>query len=118
MHRAEHRKRPGKRRGMRKKRRSRPSVPGHSVCSAFASVFSPSAPKRQTRQRNSQLHTGDYPVQIAQQNLYNFRSRIPVLHQLPHARQTHCDQRKLRRREKSIQRDERQHADQPNSKHT
>jgi hypothetical protein len=71
----------------------------------------------QAGQRNAKLHGGNHAVQLTQQNLHDASADVSFANQLAHARQTHCDQRELRRSEKAIERDERQHAQDANGEH-
>jgi hypothetical protein len=61
---------------------------------------SPSTP--QAGERDSHLNAGNHAVQLADQFQNNFRANSPLIHQLPHARMPHRDQRKLDGREKAI----------------
>ena len=62
----------------------------------------PERAKSQAGERDPHLNAGNHPVQLANQLQNNLRAKSALIHQLPHARQPHRDQRKFHRREKSI----------------
>jgi hypothetical protein len=56
-------------------------------------------------------------MEIAQQNLNNASAGVALAHQLAHAREAHRDQRELRRSKETVERDQRENANEANGEH-
>jgi len=66
---------------------------------------------RQAGHCHAELHAGDHVVQIPKKQLHHAGSCTSLGHELADAREPHGNERELRRREKGVQSDQRQHAE-------
>jgi hypothetical protein len=73
--------------------------------------------QRQARQSDAQLDTRDHSMHVAQQLFNDSRARVALLHQLPHARKPHRDQRKFRGRKKTVKRYQNEYTNEAHCNH-
>ena len=71
----------------------------------------------QAGHRHAELHAGNHAVQVAKKQLDHACPCVSRGHQLADAREPHGNKREFRRREKGVQRNQRQHADEANREH-
>jgi hypothetical protein len=102
---------------MGKERRARPHTAGPNRLNYLCKRGFAKRADSQTCKRDSELHSGNDAMQITEKYFNNARPRISLCDQLPDARQPHGDEGKLGRCKETIQRDQREDADEADGKH-
>jgi hypothetical protein len=102
---------------MRKKDCARASTAAPHLLEGACEGALSECPDGQTRQRHSDLHARYDAVQIAEQTLDDPRPNIALNYKLSNPGKPHGNKGIFRGREKAVERDERQDADQAHCKH-
>ena len=102
---------------MNEKERSQGTVGGHDALDQGSHGDFAERADRQAGEGDANLHTGNDAVQVAEQKFHDFCLSVAASHQLPHARDSHRDKRKLHGGEKAVEHDKDQNAGEAQKKH-